>query len=512
MLERGAGIILISLLVAGLVWWLAGLAAWRVSQRLEALAAAILAHPIAVPDHIPLDEGGDEIAILSRALRQALSAQEKARRELHQLAYYDPLTGLMNRSLFEAKLKERTQGRHRRGDRFALLFIDLDRFKVVNDTAGHEAGDFLLRDLAGRIRARVRASDLACRRSGDEFTLLMEPCVEEQDAALLAGDLIKILSQPCPLPTGASVSVGASIGIAFYPVDGTSAMELMANTDAAMYAAKEAGAGRYRFYADDAAHSIHDRLLMESALRQALDENRLELVYQPQIDLADGRLVGFEALSRWRDAHFGEVKPDIFIPLAEASGLIDRLSLWLLRRACGEMLSYAQGQQELILSFNISPNQVKPDFILRVREILTEIGWPPQRLELEMKESALMQAPPEVWVGLKELRALGISLSMDDFGSGYSSLGYLRHLSGGKLKIDPLLVQDQEEQEGASSLVDTIIALAHRMNLRVVAEGVEMQAQLDHLKHQGCDLAQGFLLGRPLSADRLGESRGLETL
>ena len=249
LLARAGFMSLVSLVLAAVVWWLAGLAASRVSGRLEALASAILANPTGGPEQIPLDAGGDEIAVLSGALRQALSAQEEARRELHQLAYHDPLTGLMNRALFEDKLADALRRCQRRGDSFALLFIDLDRFKLVNDTAGHEAGDLLLQAVAARIRDRIRASDLACRRSGDEFTVLMEPCEAEDLAVQLAEELIQRLSAPCPLPAGTSVTVGASIGIALFPRDGVSAAELMANADAAMYAAKERGAGRCCLYA-----------------------------------------------------------------------------------------------------------------------------------------------------------------------------------------------------------------------------------------------------------------------
>ena len=262
LLARAGFMSLVSLVLAAVVWWLAGLAARRVSGRLEALASAILAHPTGGPEQIPLDNGGDEIAVLGGALRQALSAQEEARRQLRQLAYYDPLTGLMNRSLFDDKLVDALHRCQRREDGFALLFIDLDRFKEVNDTAGHEAGDLLLQEIAARIRARIRASDLACRRSGDEFTVLMEPCTGEAPATQLAAELIQRLSEPCPLPSGASVAVGASIGIAFYPGDGASAAELMANADAAMYAAKERGAGCWCLYAGGAGQAVQQRQLL----------------------------------------------------------------------------------------------------------------------------------------------------------------------------------------------------------------------------------------------------------
>lgn len=262
LLARAGFMSLVSLVLAAVVWWLAGLAARRVSGRLEALATAILAHPTGGPEQIPLDSGGDEIAVLSGALRQALSAQEEARRELRQLAYYDPLTGLMNRTLFDDKLVDALHRCQRREDGFALLFIDLDRFKQVNDTAGHEAGDLMLQEIAARIRARIRASDLACRRSGDEFTVLLEPCTEEASATQLAEELIRRLSEPFPLPSGASVAVGASIGIAYYPGDGASAAELMANADAAMYAAKERGAGCWCIYAGGAGQAVQQRQLL----------------------------------------------------------------------------------------------------------------------------------------------------------------------------------------------------------------------------------------------------------
>ena len=261
-LQARAGImLLVSLVLAAVVWSLAGLATRRLSGRLEALAAAILANPTGGPDQIPLDDGGDEIAVLSGALRQALSAQEEARRELHQLAYHDPLTGLMNRALFDDKLSDALHRGQRRGEGFALLFIDLDRFKLVNDTAGHEAGDLLLQEVAARIRARIRASDLACRRSGDEFTVLMEPCTEEAMAIPLAEDLIQRLSEPCPLPSGASVAVGASIGIAFYPRDGVTAPKLIAHADQAMYAAKAHGAGCWSLYAGGEGCAVQERQL-----------------------------------------------------------------------------------------------------------------------------------------------------------------------------------------------------------------------------------------------------------
>lgn len=258
---RAGFMLLVSLLLAAVVWWLAGLAARRLSGRLEALAAAILANPTGGPDQIPLDDRGDEIAVLGGALRQALSAQEEARRELHQLAYHDPLTGLMNRALFDEKLADALHRGQRRGEGFALLFIDLDRFKLVNDTAGHEAGDLLLQEVAARIRGRIRTSDLACRRSGDEFTVLMEPCAEEAMAIQLAEDLIQRLSEPCRLPSGASVAVGASIGIAFYPRDGVTAAELMAHADAAMYAAKARGAGCWGLYAGGEGVTAQERQL-----------------------------------------------------------------------------------------------------------------------------------------------------------------------------------------------------------------------------------------------------------
>lgn len=502
--ERAAFTLLVALGLAGVVWWLAGLAARRVSERLERLANRIQAHPTCGPEDIPEDHTGDEVAVLSGALRQALQAHERARGELRQLAYYDPLTGLMNRMLFEERLTEAIQRHHRHGDRYALLFIDLDRFKVVNDTAGHEAGDILLREIAERIRHRVRSTDLASRRSGDEFTLLMMPCEQDQDAILLAEDLIYSLSLPCHLETGISVAVGASIGIAFFPGDGATADELQTNADAAMYAAKERGGGRYCLYGGGEGRSIHDRLLMESALRQALIEDQLELMYQPQIDLGTGRIMAVEALCRWRDPHFGEVPPAVFIPLAETTGLISRLSGWLLRRACSQMMSCPHSA-DLLLSVNISPGLLSGDFLNLVKEVLRETGWPPPRLELEMTEASLLRAPAEAESTLLALRRLGIRLAMDDFGSGYSPLGYLQRLAVGKIKLDPLLIQELHAEAEDDSLLSTLIDMAHRLNLQVVAEGVETSYQRDILRRYGCDQAQGFLYGPPVEAQAWGD-------
>jgi len=499
---RAVFTLLVALALAAIVWWLAGLAARRVSERLERLAKLIQANPACGPEDIPADSKGDEIALLSGALRQALQAHDRARGELRQLAYYDPLTGLMNRRLFDQRLAEFIQRHHRHGDRYALLFIDLDRFKVVNDTAGHEAGDLLLSEIGARIHRRVRSTDLASRRSGDEFTILMMSCERDQDAMLLADDLIHDLSLPCQVTAATSVTVGASIGIAFFPGDGETAEALLSNADAAMYAAKERGGGCYCLYAGGEGRSIHERLLMESALRQALLEDRLELMFQPQIDLASGRITAVEALCRWRDPSFGDVPPAVFIPLAEATSLIGRLSGWLLRQACTQMIS-CYPQAELPLSINISPGMLSGDFLNLVQGVLRDTGWPASRLELEMTEAALLRAPAEAETTLLALRRLGVRLAMDDFGVGYASLGYLRRLSVGKIKLDPLLIQELGAE--GESLLGTLIDMAHRLNLRVVAEGVETAFQQEVLLRHGCDQAQGFLFGPPVEARALGE-------
>ena len=492
----------LSVLVGVVIWWIAGLAARRVSRRLERLAAAIVAQPACGPDAIPVDDVGDEISVLGDALRGALNAHLKAQEQLQQLAYYDPLTDLMNRALFDDVLSKAIHRAQRTGTSLGLLFIDLDRFKAVNDTLGHETGDALLQEVARRIEERVRRSDGVSRRSGDEFTVLMEPCNHQKDAVRLAEQLIVRLSAPYRLPTGATVVVGASAGIAFFPDDARTAEDLLRCADTAMYAAKEQGAGGYRLYSSELGDSIRMRLEIEARLSRAVEDERLRLVYQPQVDLVDGRLLGVEALCRWHDPELGHVPPKVFIPIAEETGLIRPLGAWVLQTALREVAAWRTAGADFFLAVNISPKQLTRDFARLVGQLLQERMWPPIRLALELTEAALMQISPEGRAAIAALQQLGVGIVMDDFGVGYSSLGCLKRFAISKVKIDRGVIRKVRRDQ---SMVAAIIETSHRLGLRAVAEGVETTDERAELERQGCELAQGNLFGKPSPPESLRE-------
>nr|WP_276570155.1 EAL domain-containing protein [Thiocystis violacea] len=431
--------------------------------------------------------------------------------QLERLAYFDGLTGLMNRTLFDDRLGQALGRAQRTRSQVALMFIDLNRFKAVNDTLGHEAGDALLREVARRISERVRGSDAVSRRSGDEFTLLIETCSNQKGVVQLAEDLIVRLSQPYSLAGGDRTSIGASIGIAFYPSDAQTAGELLSRADTAMYAAKERGMDGYCLYSPDLGRAIRSRLALEARLTQAVREEGMEILFQPQVNLTDGRLLGVEAFCRWWDPELGEVPPRIFIPIAEETGAIRPLGLWLLRHACREVAGWSDLGSDFFLSINVSAKQLTAEFPLVVREILEATGWPAQRLELELTEDSLTHAPPEAESVLEALSATGVLVVMDDFGAGYSSLSYLKRFRFGKLKIDRSMIQNLATSEDDNLMVSTFINLSHQLGLRVIAEGVETEAQRDRLLRYGCDMAQGFLYGSPGTHASLSGQLGRQT-
>jgi len=500
LVERLFILVLAASLLGTLVWWLAGVLAERATRRVSRLAEAILADPVAGPEAIPVDDNKDEIGVLSRALRMALNAHAEAKDRLHDLAYYDQLTGLVNRVLFQQQLQQAMERAQRQDHGLAMLFIDLDRFKTINDSVGHEMGDQLLQEVAALINRRVRRTDVVSRRGGDEFTILLDPCDHADDAARVARQLVDQLDAPVTLNGGISVYTGASIGIALYPQDGQTSNELLRNADAAMYKAKENGKGCYRFYSRDIGEGIERRLLVESRLRQAMEEDGLAVMYQPQVDLASGRVVGIEALCRWHDGEWGDVPPSHFIAIAEDSGLIGLLGEQVLRRACTDAQLWLADHPQLQLAVNLSPQQLGEDLVGRVAAVLTECRWPGERLELEFTESAVMNNSPTVRHQLEVLRGLGVSLAIDDFGTGYSSLSYLKHLAVNKLKIDRSFIRDLGDNADHDLVVSAIITIAHHLRLTVVAEGVETPAQRDILREFGCDILQGNLISPPVDA------------
>lgn len=427
-----------------------------------------------------------------------ISSQKAAELKLKEMAFYDPLTELPNRTLFHDRLEQQIATCHRNGSQMALMFIDLDRFKGVNDTLGHAAGDQLLQETARRLRNGVREADTVARLGGDEFTIIVTDVSQSDGLSNLAGELIKNLCKAVEL-RGQSVHVGASIGIALYPEDGRDAETLLKNADIAMYQAKDAGRNTFQYFSPAIQAHVHDRVQMEADLNRALERDELRVHYQPKFELSSCRLVGMEALVRWEHPSRGLIGPGEFIPLAEETGLILALGEWVLREASREAAHWLQDQNvDLKLAVNLSARQfLHPDLVESVGAILRETGLPPRNLELEITESMVMANIEQAIVAMQQLRDLGISLAIDDFGTGYSSLSHLKRFPINTLKIDQSFVRDIARDAEDDAIVDAIISLARSLKMEVIAEGIETEQQLDFLRRRHCMSGQGFLLGRP---------------
>jgi diguanylate cyclase (GGDEF)-like protein/PAS domain S-box-containing protein len=430
-----------------------------------------------------------------------ISQLKRSEAELQHLAHHDPLTGLPNRLLAQSRLEHSLQTAQRNRLRLAVLFLDLDGFKHINDSLGHPIGDTLLTEIAGRLRARVREEDTLARLGGDEFLLLMENLASPDDAARVARKLLDTLQSPLALD-GRELVVTASIGISLFPDDGASWSDLIRNADTAMYQAKAAGRDQFCFYTADMNVRALAQLELEAALRQALAQDRFVLHYQPKLDLASGRTVGFEALLRMRGADGGLMPPDSFIPLAERTGLIVPIGAWVLEAACHEASRWHRaGRPDLTIAVNVSACQFhSSEFAGHVASALASSGLPGSALELELTESVLMDQPERAVARLLALKATGVRLALDDFGTGYSSLGYLLRLPIDALKIDRSFVDGLGRDDHATDIVNSIIGLARRMRLKVIAEGVETEAQVDSLRAYGCDEIQGYWLSRPMES------------
>lgn len=422
---------------------------------------------------------------------------------LSTMAHFDPLTGLPNRVLARDRLEHAKERIDRRGGWLAVLFIDLDRFKTLNDSYGHDFGDVVLQAVAQRLQQRCRDEDTLARLGGDEFLLILEQLPSPGVASKVAKSLLDALKAPLVLDEARELYVGASIGIAIYPKDGGSAHELIRNADAAMYRAKAQGRNTYSHYLPSLTEEARARFELERSLRGALRSDELSLNYQPLVDLASGRCIGAEALLRWHSADHGAVGPDRFIPLAEESGQIVAIGTWVLQQACRQASMWRRAGLLLdTIAVNLSPIQfMQQNLVQVVRDALELSGLPANCLELEITEGALMQHTAQAEQTLGELRALGVRISVDDFGTGYSSLAYLRRFALDKLKIDKSFLAGLPSDPSDSQLVQTIIALARNMKLAVLAEGVETLEQKVWLQQHGCDQCQGYLLGRPMTAD-----------
>ena len=447
-----------------------------------------------------------------------ISTLKQAQDQVLQMSFYDVLTGLPNRILFKDRLQFSIFQAARRQKRLALLFLDLDNFKRINDTLGHRVGDLLLNDVAQRLSGSVRLTDTVARQpsedadvtvarqGGDEFTILLSELGQDEDTAKVAQRFLDRLAAPFMLD-GHEVFVSASIGIAVYPADGETSDALLKSADIAMYAAKERGRNNYQFYRQAMNVSTVERLDMENSLRKALERKEFVLYYQPQMDIPTGTIIGMEALVRWQHPARGIVSPAEFIPLAEETGLIVPIGEWVLHEACVRNRAWqVDGCPPISVSVNISGRQFKqPNFIATVRRVLETSGLDPRLLMLEITESMLMDGTEEAIAALHELTAMGIRLSIDDFGTGYSSLTYLKRFPIREIKIDRAFVKGIHSNPDDAAISRAIIALGHSLKLKVVAEGVETEAQLEFLAREGCDEMQGYLLSPPVPADKAAQ-------
>jgi len=434
-----------------------------------------------------------------------LSEIRATRDELERLAHQDPLTGLANRMVIEDRLEHAIQRAKRRGGGVAVLFVGLDRFKTINETMGHPAGDRLLVQVAGRLEDCLEKDDTLARISGDGFGILLEGA-DEAGAEAMAGTVIEALLQPYQL-SGREVVVGASVGLASYPEHAPNGIILLRNAETAMYRAKELGGERWARYTDDLTSRAYDRLEMETRMRRGLERGEFSVEYHAQVDLATGRLRGAEALMRWNNPVLGRVSPGVFIPLAEENGLVVQLGRWVLENACREAAAWRRdGLWDGTISVNLSPNQLQAtDLVDQLDATLAETGLPADRLELEVTETALMRQPREAIETLNALKSRGLSLAIDDFGTGYSSLSYLKSLPIDLLKIDQSFIGDITADGDDSAIVEAVIAMADRLGLQTLAEGVETPEQRDFLSRVGCGAYQGYLRARPLGLEAFRE-------
>jgi diguanylate cyclase (GGDEF)-like protein len=453
------------------------------------------------------------------AIVRDITERKSAEAKIYNLAYYDELTELPNRELFSQSLERTISVAKRDNEKFAVLFVDLDRFKRINDTLGHSIGDELLKDVAGRLAKCIRATDSVsqlnhgdpgftgaiklARLGGDEFVIKLYGIDEEESVAIVASRIIAALTPPFTC-AGHQFVVTPSIGISLYPADGLTGEELLMNADSAMYRAKSVGRNNFKFYSETMRTKSLHRLELENLIRTAIEEEQFELHFQPKIDAKSYRLVGAEALLRWNHPDRGDIPPASFIPIAEETGLIVPIGQWVLREACKQVKAWEASPMGAVpVSVNISSHQFQDSGLVKdVTDAVAAAGINANLLELEITESVLMQEVEKTLVGLSALKKAGISLSIDDFGTGYSSLGYLKRFPIDTIKIDRSFVKDLHTDADDSAICAAILAMANQLGLTVVAEGVETKEQLAFLQRHGCDHIQGFLFSQALSAPK----------
>lgn len=451
---------------------------------------------------VSLDDQGEAIRLLGTV--QDITEKKLSEERIHHLVHYDPLTHLSNRVLFQQRLQEMLLHAQRQESMLGLFFLDLDRFKRINETFGHTAGDSLLKTVAQRLTQHAEHFEIVARLGGDEFALLLHHIPDITSASERAQNLLDTLSSPVVLE-GHETYTTASIGISIFPNDGEDAHTLLKNADTAMARAKEKGKNHYRFFTEEMNASVKERLFLESGLRKALEENQLQLFYQPQMELEGDRISGLEALIRWQHPEKGFIPPSKFIPIAEETGQIVELGQWVLRTACQQQRDWASlGFDDLRLSINLSGRQIQtPALLDKLLEVLKHSNADISRIELELTESYLMKNPEVTIRNLHEIKEMGVSLAVDDFGIAYSSLSQLRRFPIDRLKVDRSFVQEIPQNSDDCAIVATIIAMGQNLKLKVVAEGVENIQQLDFLREHGCHEIQGYYLSQPLPASEL---------
>ncbi len=433
-------------------------------------------------------------------------ADEKTRADerIEYLASHDSLTHLPNREMFNELLRHAIEAACRHERRFAVLFIDLDRFKVINDSLGHDAGDMLLVEIAGRLRGALRASDVVARLGGDEFVVILEETAERDDVERIARDLLIVLGQPLQL-SGHECHTTASVGIAMYPSDGGDAQTLTKNADMAMYLAKEDGKNGFRFFTRDVKTQSIERLTLETALRRALERDQFALHYQPKVDMATGQITGVEALLRWTHPELGVLSPMQFIPLAEETGLIVPIGRWVLREACAQNMAWQRrGLRPVSMAVNLSPRQFADEHLLQdVDEALASSGMSPELLQLEVTESMVMRNVSRAIRVLDAIQSRGIRLAIDDFGTGYSSMSLMKQFPIDTIKIDRSFVRDLPNDAEDQAIAQAIISMGKALGMTVIAEGVETVEQQAFLRSHACDEMQGYLFSKPLPPAQL---------
>ena len=450
------------------------------------------------------DEGGN--LVLREGTVEDITDRKVAEERVQFLAYYDVLTGLPNRSLLQDRLAKALAAARRQENKLALLYLDLDRFKDINDSLGHSVGDLFLQEVAERLKTWAREQDTVARLGGDEFLIMLTHVNDAPDAAVAAERLMDAMTAEFVVQ-GHPLNIGCSIGISIFPEHGADADHLIKNADAAMYGAKENGRNNFRFFTKEMNAQVLERLTLENSLRLALDRKELFLMYQPQIEIATGRITGLEALLRWQHPELGLVPPDKFIRIAENSGQIIAIGEWVLRTACSQSRRWQDaGLSAVTVAVNVSAVQFRQEgFCELIRRVLDETGLAPQCLELELTESLLLANADVTFSVIQELKAIGLSVAIDDFGTGYSSFNYLRQFRVSKIKIDRSFIKDVALNPDDAAITSAIISMAKSLKLKVIAEGVENEAQMSFLRTHQCDEIQGYYFSKPLTVDKVAD-------